>query len=160
VHGPSAAPPNFDRRICLGDNSKVYLPFRPYSTVPLLSKLLKMAFVPYVFTPPTHGASPSPPMRSIGGYAYLSHTSRAGWKSQKNIIFSCETTTESGTARSAKDQKLSVSYESSEGGSKTIEELTGWEFVGGGRYGPLESWMVETDFGIEDTSGKTIMLFL
>lgn len=119
-----------------------------------------MSFVPYLFTPPTHGSSPSPAMRNVGGYSCLSHSSRAAWKSQKNIVFAIKTTTASGIAKTTQDQKLSVSYESSKGGPKMFEELSEWEVVGCGNYGPLEDWMVETDFGIEDTSGETIMLSL
>jgi hypothetical protein len=115
-----------------------------------------MPFIPYLFAPPTHGASPSPAITSTYGYSYLSHTSRAFWKSQKNILFARKTTTASGIARSNKDQILDLSYESSKGGPRTKEEPVEWEVIGQGKYGPLEDWMVGTEYGIEDTSGETL----
>lgn len=106
---------------------------------------------------PSHGSEPSPPVHYTATHWALSHTSRAGWKTQRNALFKFTIVPSSGTANSSLDQTLEISYAAKSGSSRETEMVgSKWEVLAERRYGALEDWMIETEYGIEDSSGKRI----
>jgi hypothetical protein len=82
---------------------------------------------------------------------HVSHSTHEQWKSARNVQLRLGPTSESEIKWSWQMLSSPKVKRSKTGGSDVIKG--GWEVLGAGKEGNLESWMIETAYGIEDSSG-------
>jgi hypothetical protein len=84
----------------------------------------------------------------LSGQWYIIHSTRSIWRGKRNARV---TIAESGNE---------ATYTYQEPGDSAIHELiissSQWEVLGKGKAGHLASWMRETPYGIEDSSGTPV----
>jgi hypothetical protein len=105
-------------------------------------------------TPLTSQAAEGSPLHSESPFNipqwYLSHSTRAQWKSSRNVQLRLDPASKS---------EIEWSWQSL--GSNKVKRSKisendanqGWDVLGAGKEGNLESWMIKTSYGIEDSSG-------
>lgn len=77
----------------------------------------------------------------------MQYSSRKLWYGKRNV-----------QAKFTASKFLNYTYQEQEVLEIKAHEETDWEVIGNGKDGKLETWMTETEGGIEDTSGE-IFLF-
>jgi hypothetical protein len=79
---------------------------------------------------------------------HVQYSSRKLWHGKRNVH-----------ANFTASDSLDYTYQEKWGFRIKAYEETDWKVVGNGKDGKLESWMTETEFGIEDTSGEIFLFY-
>ncbi|KAF8860145.1 hypothetical protein BDZ45DRAFT_801150 [Acephala macrosclerotiorum] len=77
------------------------------------------------------------------GTWHVQYSSRKLWHGKRNV-----------QAKFTASDSLEYTYQEQEISEIKAHEETDWKVVGNGKDGKLETWMTETEGGIEDTSGE------
>jgi len=145
----------------------------PYNNFPY-SNGSKAASKLYVaLRPPASNSSQSTPISELpaivpqahlsGHKWHLAHSSRTLWTSRRNVQLLFKFSQQSTPSSESTNWELCWSWQ--EIASDEVKTLTiyprenaidDWELLGTGKEGSLESWMIETEYGIEDNAGQWI----
>ena len=144
----------------------------PYSNGSKAASKLYVALRPPV-SPNSSQSTPTPELSAIVPQAHLSgrkwhlaHSSRTLWTSRRNVQLLFEFSQQSTLSSESANWELCWSWQ--EIASDEVKTLTryprenaidDWELLGTGKEGRLESWMIETEYSIEDNAGQWITPF-